>query len=263
MHAEVEQIIYHGHTTQRVWDELAHRSRETRRKIVLQCPVCDAELHPTDTTHLQCLSCDAPVSIYQHREMTDTADTRIIYAEANAHRRAVLTLDLQCLSCGLPLQADETCPSTCEIQTYLIFEHEDGDFYIKRWVNRLNVPRDTPFIPIRPLPDTDKNGTHAQDATQNDTENRPMKQTVNQPQNQPNLTHAFDNIPDENPNRHTDVKGQIVAYLTDAPENTAGTREMTTAIGCSPQGFKKAKDKLIEHGQIRQIKRGVYQLINP
>ena len=66
----------------------------------------------------------------------------------------------------------------------------------------------------------------------------------------------------EPPNRHIDIQGQILAYLAGAPDNTAGTAEMRTAIGCSPQGFNVEKDKLIEHGQIRQIKRGLYQLIN-
>jgi len=259
MQQQHEKIIYHGHTPQRVWDELAQRSRDTGIKVVLQCPVCDAEIHHTDTTDLRCFGCQAPIEIYQHRNHTEKADTRVVYIQANAQHRAVLRLNLQCLSCEMPLQADETCRSTCDIQTYLVSEQHDGQLTIKRWVNRRNVPRDTHFIPIRTQQETAI--ASLPNETQN-AENRPMKQPVNQPQNQPNLPHAFDNIPDENPNRHTDVKGQILAYLSDAENHTATTREMTTAIGCSPQGFKKAKDTLIENGQIRLIKRGVYELIN-
>ena len=102
-------------------------------------------------------------------------------------------------------------------------------------------------------------------------------QDVNQPPNQPvNQPHAVDsqNPSDgratwhsaapvsENPNARKDIQGQIEAYLSDAEEHTAQTAEMIKAIGCSPQGFNVEKEKLIEAGKIRKVKRGVYQLIN-
>ena len=155
MQAEHEQIITHGYTRSSDWQELAQRSINTRRKIDLQCPICSAEIHPTDTTDLRCLSCHAPVEIYQHRERTETADTRIIYAEVNGQCRPLLSLNLQCLSCERTLQADETCTNTCYIQTYLILDVQDSELYIKRAANRLDVPRDTPFIDIRTQPDPD------------------------------------------------------------------------------------------------------------
>ena len=274
-----EQIIFHGHTPQHVWQDLAQRSRQTRIKIVLQCPQCHAEIHPTinatpqgdlwgprhsfDTTHLRCLSCDVPVEIYQHREMTETADTRIIYTEANGQHRALLTLELQCLSCERRLQADETCKSTCGIQTYLVLDFQDGELYIKRAANLPHVQRDTPFIPIRNLPDTDSL-TRAKQTPHTDEkdQNLPRSQPQNQNESQPNASDVDAESP-ENPNAHIDIAGQIVEYLTDAPMHTAGTAEMVKAIGCSRQGFNVEKEKLIEAGKIRKVTRGVYQLINP
>lgn len=247
---QAEQIISHGYTTQSDWQELEQRSRETRRKNHLQCPLCSGEIHPTDTTHLQCLSCDAPVEVYQHRERTDTADTRIIYAEVYRQHRALVSIDLQCLSCERTLQADETCTNTCPIQTYLVLDFQDAELTLKRAANLLDVPRDTPEIPIRNLPDTDSL-TRA--------ENLPRPKPDNQP---PNQTHASDFETPEHPNAHKDIAGQIEAYLSDAPNNTATTAEMIKAIGCSPQGFNVEKEKLIEAGKIKKVKRGVYQLIN-
>ena len=93
------------------------------------------------------------------------------------------------------------------------------------------------------------------------TVNPPPNPPVNPPENQ-SQAHASETEADEHPNAHTDIAGQIVEYLSDAPDNTARTGEMRTAIGCVPEGFNKAVKKLITHGQIRKIKRGVYQLIH-
>mgnify|MGYP000352180102 CR=1 FL=1 len=99
--------------------------------------------------------------------------------------------------------------------------------------------------------DTEQETLHSHDDATADTENLP--------QSQPN---AIETLIDEHPNRHTDIAGQIVAYLTDAENHTAGTAEMRTAIGCTTEGFNKARKKLIDAGQIRQRQRGVYQLIH-
>lgn len=64
----------------------------------------------------------------------------------------------------------------------------------------------------------------------------------------------------EHPNRHTDIAGQIVEYLTE--HKTGKTAEMIAAFNCTTQGFNKARKKLIAQGQIRKVKRGVYQLIH-
>lgn len=88
-------------------------------------------------------------------------------------------------------------------------------------------------------------------------ENTPPEQTQTTPQ-----THVATPTRPEHKNAHTDIAGQIVEYLSDAPMNTAETREMRTAIGCVPEGFNKAVKKLIETGKISKLKRGVYQLIH-
>lgn len=239
-----EQIIYQGHTPQRVWEALAQRSRETRIKIDLQCPNCDAEIHHNATT-LHCRSCSAPVSVYQHRHHTDTADTRLIYIHVLGKSRAVVSLVMHCLSCEQHLTEEETCTNTCEIQTYLVFER-DGELYVKRWVNTPSFKREPTEIDTRPLPDTDRI------RRANDTPH-----TENLPQNQP---QAPDVLRDEHPNAHTDIAGQILAYLTEHKQATTG--EMIAAFNTTPEGFRKAKEKLLKHGQIRQIKRGCFEFIN-
>lgn len=244
-----EQIIYQGHTPDRVWRALEQRSRETRRKIDLLCPVCEAEIYHNTATNQQCLSCSAPVEIYQHREHTETADTRIIYSQVKGHRRAVLSLDLHCLSCEQTLLRDETCENTCETQTYLRLEIQDGHLYITRWVNFPELPRQGTDIPIRPLPDN-AIATRATDTP--NTENQ-----------QPNQPQAQEFLIEEHPNAHTDIAAQIVAYLTDAPNHTAETGEMISAFNCTTEGFNKARKKLLKHGKIRTLARGVYALNLP
>ena len=99
-----------------------------------------------------------------------------------------------------------------------------------------------------------------------DVENQRVNPPPNQPPN-PSQTHASETETqtqtDDPPNRHKDVEAQIVAFLTDAPQNTAETREMIDACDCTPESFNQARKRLLKHGRIRKIKRGVYQLINP
>jgi len=116
------KIVSQGYMTQRVWEELEQSSRETRIAFEAECPVCAAEIPPTDTQKLRCLRCDAPVAVYQHRHRSRTADTRRIFVEVSGHSREVLRVDLRCLSCEQPLKTNETCENTCEIQTYLVRE---------------------------------------------------------------------------------------------------------------------------------------------
>lgn len=268
MQEQVEQIIYHGHTPSRVWQELKQRSINTRRKIHLQCPQCNAEIYPTDTTHLRCLSCDVPVEIYQHRELTETADTRIIYAQANGQRRALLTLVMQCLSCERTLQADETCTNTCGIQTYLVLEHDDGELYIKRAANRLDVPRDTPFIPIRNLPpnaNADTDTPETLNSVTNSVENsvQSVYHSVNHsdaadPPNQP-LTQE-----NEVPWHSTEltVPEKIVDFLTYINEDhtATGTQIKDALGGLAPSTFKWAMDTLISDGKALKVAYNLYRL---
>ena len=251
-----ERIIYNGHTPGYVWQELEQRSNQTQRKVTLRCPVCDTSIHHTETPQptisafaqrddtdarpqLRCHFCDAPASLFQHSHHTETADTRIIYIEVKGQSREVARLKMQCLSCGQTLKTDETCDNTCWIQTYITLDIQDGEIYIKRWINCLNVKREIPEIPMHPrddAPETD---------TADHNENQPQHQTRNQP----------------NANAHTDIAGQILAHLTDAPNQTATTGEMIAAFDCSPEGFKKGFKKLT--GRVKRIERGSYQLINP
>lgn len=248
-----EQIIHQGHTPGHVWDALEKRSNQTQRKVTLRCPVCDSSIQHTETPQLRCRSCDAPASLYQHRHLRKRADTRLIYVSVQGHTREVASIKMQCLSCGQTLKADETCDNTCWIQTYLMFQPLDGELYIKRWLNCLHVQRDIPEIPIRLTLPTDAPETDTAD----NNETQPLNQPLNPPQHQPN---AIDEIP-EHPNAHTDIAGQIVAYLTDAENHTATAGEMKAAFDCSPEGFNKAIKTLA--GRVERIKRGTYQLINP
>lgn len=261
-----EQIIYNGHTPGYVWDALEKRSNQTLRKVTLRCPVCDTSIHHTETpqrtprafaqrddTHetpqLRCRSCDAPASVFQHSHHTETADTRIIYIEVKGQSREVARLNLCCLSCGESLTPDETCTNTCWIQTYLCLEIQDAEPYIKRWLNCLEVKRDIPEIPMRL--------SAASDAPETDTQDNNETQPLNIP---PTQTNAIDFEIPEHPHPHTDIAGQILAFLKDAPNQTATTSEMRTAIGCTPGGFNKAVIKLQNAGRIRKVERGVYAL---
>lgn len=255
-----EQIIYHGHMPQRVWDALKQRSRETRRKIDLQCPECNAAIPHTDTTHLRCLSCDVPVEIYQHSELTETEDRRIIYAEANAQHRALLTLVMQCLSCERTLQADETCTNTCGIQTYLVLDFQDGELYITRAANLPHVQRDTPFIPIRNVPDTDTHTPDTENSVQNSVENSLQSTDISDadPPNQP-LTRE-----NERPWRSDalTLPEKIVEFLTYINEDhtATGTQIKDALGGLAPSTFKWAMDQLIDAGKALKVAYNLYRL---
>lgn len=138
------------------------------------------------------------------------------------------------------------------------------------------------LVDAKHLPKTDAPETDTDDApqTENKAENLPRHLPENQPPNQNDSQpsdgrHFVDNVPPvrnasdvdaeipEPQNAHTDIAGQILDYLSSAPNHTATTAEMTDAFNASPNGFNKAKEKLIEAGKIRRVTRGVYQLINP
>lgn len=261
---QAEQIISHGYTRSSDWQELAQRSIKTRRKIDLRCPQCHAEIHPTDTTPLRCLSCDVPVEIYQHSELTETEDRRIIYAEANAQHRALLTLVMQCLSCERTLQADETCTNTCGIQTYLVLEHDDTQLYIKRAANRLDVPRDTPFIPIGNLPDTDTPETEnsvensVENSLQSVSENAVSHSDAAHPPNQP-LTRE-NSVPYRSDELTVPEKiCECLTYINE--DHTATGTQIKDAIGgLAPSTFKWAMDQLIDAGKAEKVAYNLYRL---
>lgn len=253
-----EQLVYNGYTPMSVWDELEQRSIQTRIDFAPQCPVCRAPVQHTGKTDLRCLRCNNPVAVFQERHLSPNADRRVIFVEVNGQSSDVIKLDLQCLSCERTIHKGEFCQNTCEIQTYLMLEQDTGELYIKRWVNSLNVPRDIPEIPIRPVigeeTDTPENHT-AFKATESSSSPLPSKDNENQP-------YAVNtSIPDSPPNQHKDVAGQILKYLSENG-GIGKTDKMREAIGCSPQGFNKAIKKLIDNGRVKKIARGIYELIN-
>ena len=273
-----EQIIYHGYTTQSDWQDLDQRSRETRHRIQPLCPACNAEIHHTQTTGLRCIGCHAPVEVYQHRELTETADTRIIYAQANGQHRALVTLDLQCLSCERRLQADETCTNTCGIQTYLVSEHDDGELYIRRAANLPDVPRDTPFIPIRTQPDTDTPETEnsvynsvynsvQKEVSHHDDRDRTTSCSVSENSveiadaNPPNPPLTQENEGPWQSDALT-VPEKIVEFLTyiNAEHTATGTDIKAALGGLAPSTFKWAIDELISDGKAEKVAYNLYRL---
>ena len=248
-----KQIVSNGYTSIPVWDDLEIRSRQTRQKVQLRCPNCSAELRQTQTGALRCgRFCQTSVEVFQRRHLTETSDRRRIYKSVNADETEILDLELRCLSCERPLMEEEACTNTCKVQTFLMLEEEEGELYVKRWVNALNVSRVHTEIPLRPLiPDA----TAAPANTITDPADPVSSKTANQRQ-------AIDDpIPDRPSNRHKDVAGQILDYLSENGD-IGKTPKMKEALDCSPQSFKEAIDKLIETRRIRKVVRGVYELIH-
>ena len=381
-------IVRNGFTPGYVWDRLEERSAETHYRVAMQCRVCEDEIQAfmerSDSVSLRCLSCQTAVHIFQVRHLTKTLDTRVIYAEVLDQIVELFRLDMRCLSCEQPLQDDESCRSSCEIQTYLVLEVISQALYVKRWIHRPHVPRERAEIPIRQpseiegeasesvciqvskaegnrhveqalfkldrkekrralegdgfqiatfkLPqcplcghfrlafimednnavpycpvchytfsyvftgERDRVGTtifvniypnisesnspnifnpweelpthpqqrrNASSTEQDEVVTRPINKTGSHPSE--TSVHRNDNPSvnqlSENPNAHIDVAGQILAYLREH-DGIGTTKQMRAAIGCSPQGFKDAIDKLITDGQIKRVKRGFYELIN-
>ena len=144
------QIVYGAHTPAYIWDALKARATETRIHLDVRCPACGGEIRETGSD-FHCEACEAPVSFFQHRFLSDDADTRVIYIQVNGHEKEIYRLDLCCLSCEAGLDAEELCPNTCEIQTFLTIETDSEKCYVKRWVVRYlyKYPRPTTEIPIR------------------------------------------------------------------------------------------------------------------
>ena len=144
-----KQIVYAAHTPSRVWDELNEYAIQTRIRLEVRCPACAGELKHTHND-VHCDACDAPVSFFQQRHLSDDVDTRGIYIQVKGHEKEIHRLNLHCLSCEAGLNAEELCPNTCEIQTLLIIETDDDQLYVKRWFVRYlyNDSRPTTEIPL-------------------------------------------------------------------------------------------------------------------
>ena len=266
------QIVYAAHTPSRVWDELEKRATHTRIHLDTRCPACAGELKYTHRD-VCCDACDTSVSFFQHRRLSDDADTRVIYIHVNGHEKEIHRLDLCCLSCEERLNAEELCPNACEIQTFLILEIDAGKLYAKRSVvNPLyNEPRPTTEIPIRqtlehsPIRDTSQESdtidTTPQKAILPSQPSQPIASSV--PRNP--VESETDGVSRETDvfqtptrtNEKKDIEGQILALL---PKNGTPMRaaEIQKRIHGNQNNMYGAINRLIEKERIVKSKHGWY-----
>ena len=142
-----KQIVHAAHTPPRIWNELEEYATQMRIRLEAKCPACDGGFKHTQTD-VRCDACDAPVSFFQQRHLSDDLDIRLIYIQVNGHEKEIHRLNLYCLSCEEGLNAEELCPNTCEIQTVLTIETEDNQLYVKRWFIRYRYNDDRPTTEI-------------------------------------------------------------------------------------------------------------------
>ena len=160
-----KQIVREAHTPSRVLDELNKIATQTRIRLEERCPACAGELKHTHSD-VHCDACEAAVSFFQQRHLSDDVDTRGIYIQVKGHEKEIHRLNLHCLSCEAGLNAEELCPNTCEIQTLLIIETDDDQLYVKRWFVRYLYKdnRPTTEIPlISSVPDNPVEPTEEDD----------------------------------------------------------------------------------------------------
>ena len=260
------QIVHEAHTPLYVWDALTAHATETRICLDVRCPACGGEIKDTDSD-FHCEACKAPVSFFQHRFLSEDADTRVLYIQVNGHEKEIHRLDLCCLSCEGVLDAEELCPNTCEVQTFLIIETDSEKCYVKRWIvrHRYKDPRPTAEIPIRnPLEhsggisqESDTINTPTQNATSrfehrqptvSSTPPRPVK-----PQNDRTSTEKEPTLT----NKKKNIEGQILALL---PEDATPMRaaEIKRRIDGNHSCTYEAIKRLTEKGHIVKPKRGWY-----
>ena len=272
-----DQIVYNGYTNDSVWKQLEKESLQTRIRLDARCPVCNTEIYIKEgSVELSCLVCDVPVDMFQDRYITKADDTRVLYIDVGGHECEVCRLDLTCLSCEAVLLLSETCQYPCLIETHLVLETEEGDIYIRRWVNPLNVPREKGEIPIR------RTYTHArksdaeadyisreevaapisqEDADFPGAETRPP--TVNRNGHTTNtpLRPDLSQKPSPHASRHKNLKGHVRAYFTKKGVWLAKFEELLGAIDGSRTGLSNALNKLIDDGYIRRISDGYYERV--
>ena len=271
------QIVYNGYTNDSVWKQLETESLQTRIRLDARCPVCSTEIYIKEgSVELSCLVCDDPVDMFQDRYVTKSGDTRVLYIDVGGHECEVCRLDLTCLSCETVLLLSETCQYSCLIETHLVLEIEEGDIYVRRWVNPLNVPREKGEIPIR------RTFTHARkselevDHIPREEVAAPISQkdadlsgketfppTVNRNRHTTNTPLRPDLSPKPSPHasRHKNLKGQVRAYFTNKGVWLAKFEDLYNAIDGSRTGLSNALNKLIDDGYIRRISDGYYERV--
>ena len=266
------QIVYAAHTPSRVLDELNAHATQTRIRLEERCPACDGEIKDTHND-IRCNACEAPVSFFQQRLLRDDADTRVIYIQVNRHEKEIHRLDLCCLSCEERLNAEELCPNTCEIQTFLTIETDDDKFYVKRWLVRYLYKdnRPTTEIPIRKALE---HRTMADMSQRSDTiDTTPQKATLRSQHSQPIVSSVPRNPVEpetdgastekdvfQTPtrtNKKKDIEGQILALL---PQDGTPMRakEIKKRIDGNHKNMYGAINRLIKKGRIVNPQRGRY-----
>ena len=264
------QIIYGAHTPAHVWEALKARVSETRIHLDALCPACGGEIKETGSD-VHCEACEAPVSFFQHRFLSEDADTRVIYIEVNGQKKEIHRLDLCCLSCEAGLNAEELCPNTCEVQTFLIIETDSDKRYVKRWIvrHRYKDRRPTTEIPIcNPL---EHNGGISQESDTIDTTNQNATSRFEHPQPTVSSTLPSPVKPQNDrtstkkdvfhtptrTNAKKDIEGQILALL---PQDGTPMRaaEIKKRIHGNHKNTYEAIKRLIEKGHIVKSGRGWY-----
>ena len=262
------QIVYEAHTPAYIWDELKARATETRIRLDVRCPACDGEIKDTDSD-VHCDTCDAPVSFFQYRYLSEDADTRVIYIEANGHEQEIHRLDLCCLSCEAGLNAEELCPNTCEMQTFLTIETDSDKRYVNRWTVRYlcKDPRPTTEIPIREPIEHRSITDISQESDTLDTtpENVPSRfehpqptvsSTLPSPVEPQNVRTSTEKEPTPTYAKK-DIEGQILALL---PEDATPMRaaKIKERIDGNHKNMYEAINRLIAKGRIVNSGRGWY-----
>ena len=264
------QIVHEAHTPLYVWDALTAHATETRICLDVRCPACGGEIKDTDSD-FHCEACKAPVSFFQHRFLSEDADTRVLYIQVNGHEKEIHRLDLCCLSCEGVLDAEELCPNTCEVQTFLTIETDSDKFYVKRWIVRHHYKdrRSPTEIPIRnPLEhnrDISQESDTINPTTQNATPRFEHRQpTVSspspspvEPQNDRDSTAKDVFQTPTRTNAKKNIEGQILALL---PEDATPMRaaEIKRRIDGNHSCTYEAIKRLTEKGHIVKPKRGWY-----
>ena len=189
------------------------------------------------------------------------------------HEKEIHRLDLCCLSCEEWLNAEELCPNTCEIQTFLIIEIDADKLYAKRSVvNPLyNEPRPTTDIPIRQTLEHSPIGDTSQESDTIDT--TPQKATLRSQPSQPIVSSVSRNPVEpqtdgastekdvfQTPtrtNEKKDIEGQILVLL---PQDGTPMRakEIKKRIDGNHKNMYGAINRLIKKGRIVNPQRGRY-----
>ena len=193
----------------------------------------------------------------------------MIYIEVNGHEQEIHRLDLCCLSCEAGLNAEELCPNTCEMQTFLTIETDSDKRYVKRWVVRYlyKDPRPTTEIPIRvdplehrPTTDMSQESATIDTTTQNATSRFEHRQpTVSSPSPSPVEPQNDRTSTEKKPtptNKKKDIEGQILAVFTPrrlprcAPCGDRKEELMATTKTCmKPSNGLSKRDSIVKSGR--------------